>query len=315
MGLGCWAIGGIARLPVHNGSGHFGWGKVDDNESIRAIHTALDLGINFFDTADVYGTGHSELVLGKALAGRRDKGVIATKFGIEFDENARRMTGYNASAEYIRRACEGSLQRLNIDYIDLYQFHLGEYDSDYVDDICDMLDRLAIAGKIRYYGWSTDDPKRAKVFSKRKGCTAVQHQLNVLEDAPDMLSLCEEKNLASINRGPLAMGLLTGKIVTETKFSQDDFRCRWDLTHGPGANQLRQLGTLREVLTVDGRTLTQAALGWLWARNERTIPIPGFKTSKQVEENAAAMQFGPLTTGQMSLIDTLLGRSEERNDV
>jgi len=118
MGLGCWAIGG----PAWRGETPVGWGKVDDAQSIRAIHAALDLGITFFDTADVYGAGHSERVLGKALAGRRDQVVVATKFGNTFDEDTRQATGADASPEYIRAACEASLRRLNTDYIDLYQF-------------------------------------------------------------------------------------------------------------------------------------------------------------------------------------------------
>ena len=120
LGLGCWAIGGpftnVDGVPV-------GWGDVDDNESIRAIHRALDLGLNFFDTADVYGAGHSEETLGKALAGRRDEVVIATKFGNVFNSETRRMAGEDGSPEYTRKALEASLRRLNTDYVDLYQFH------------------------------------------------------------------------------------------------------------------------------------------------------------------------------------------------
>ena len=119
LGLGCWAIGG----PFWHDGHLAGWGNVDDTESVRARHRALDLGITFFDTSDVYGCGHGERLLGRALAGHRDHVVIATTFGHTFEAYTRQMTGDNASLAYIRRACEASLQRLNTEYIDLYQFH------------------------------------------------------------------------------------------------------------------------------------------------------------------------------------------------
>ncbi len=153
MGLGCWAIGG----PFWRDGQSHGWGQVDDDESIRAIHRALDLGVTFFDTADVYGCGHSERLLRRALAGRRDQVVIATKFGRVFDEQTRHILADDASPAYIRQACEASLRRLNTDYIDLYQLHLGDYDLAQAGIVRDTLEELVAAGKIRYYGWSTDD--------------------------------------------------------------------------------------------------------------------------------------------------------------
>src|SRR3981081_1824032 len=121
LGLGCWAIGG----PLWAGRQPLGWGQVDDNESVRAIRRALDLGVTLFDTADVYGAGHSERVLGRALAGERHRVVIATKFGNTFDEESRQMGGADSSTDYVRLACEASLRRLGTDYIDVYQLHIG----------------------------------------------------------------------------------------------------------------------------------------------------------------------------------------------
>jgi len=311
MGLGCWAIGG----PFWAGDDAVGWGKVDDDESIGAIHRALDLGVNFFDTADVYGTGHSERVLGHALAGRRDQVVIATKFGNTFDESTRQITGSDASPEYVRQACEASLQRLNTDYVDLYQFHLNDYDPDQAGAVRDVLEELVKEGKIRYYGWSTDFPDRARVFAEGPNCTTVQHQMNVLEDAGPMIALCEQLGLGSINRGPLAMGLLTGKYRADSKLASDDVRgdkspawMKYFEDGKPNPEWLKKLEAIREILTSGGRTLAQAALAWIWARSEQTIPIPGFRTVRQVEENCAAMQFGPLSAKQMREIDTLLSR-------
>ena len=311
MGLGCWAIGG----PFWAGDDAVGWGEVDDNESIRAIHRALHLGVNFFDTADVYGTGHSERVLGRALAGHRDQVVIATKFGNTFDETTRQITGSDASPEYIRQACEASLQRLNTDYIDLYQFHLNDYDPNQAGAVRDVLEELVTEGKIRQYGWSTDFPERARVFAEGPNCTTAQHQMNVLDDAEPMIALCEQLDLASINRGPLAMGLLTGKYRADSKLASDDVRgdkspawMKYFKDGRPNPEWLKKLDATREILTSGGRTLAQGALAWIWARSERTIPIPGFRTVAQVEENTAAMQFGPLSAEQMREIDILLGR-------
>jgi aryl-alcohol dehydrogenase-like predicted oxidoreductase len=313
MGLGCWAIGG----PFWSGETPSGWGEVDDDESVRAIHRGLELGITFFDTSDVYGTGHSERVLARAFEGRRDQVVIATKFGNTFDEATRQGTGQNTSPDYIRRSCEDSLRRLNTDYIDLYQFHINSYDPEAAVKVREVLESLVDDGKIRAYGWSTDFPDRARVFAAGQHCTAVQNEMNVIDDAPEILAVCEELNLASINRGPLAMGLLTGKYAAGTTLAIDDVRGRkspdWMkyFTDGkPNPEWLGKLDAIRDVLTSGGRTLAQGALAWLWARSQMTIPIPGFRTVAQVEENAGAMRFGPLTADQMREIDTLLGRAE-----
>lgn len=315
MGLGCWAIGG----PFWSGGGANanGWGEVDDEESIRAVRRGLDLGVTFFDTADVYGAGHSERVLARALAGQRQKVVIATKFGLVFDEVTKLMTGSDAAPEYIRRACDASLRRLNTDFIDLYQFHLGGHPVEQAGEVREALEQLVQEGKIRAYAWSSDDPARAEFFAQGEGCTAVQHQQNVLEDNAAMITVCERLNLASINRGPLAMGLLTGKYDAGKELGADDVRGAkspaWMKYFKDGkANPewLAKLDAVREILSSGGRTLAQGALAWLWERSPMTIPIPGFRTVAQVEENCGAMRFGPLAPEQMHEIDRLLGRSD-----
>ena len=292
-----------------------GWGTVDDPESIRAIHRALDLGVTFFDTADTYGAGHSEIVLGKALAGKRKDAIIATKFGNTFVEGTGEISGPNAEPEYILRACDMSLRRLGTDVIDLYQFHLGGYETEKVPEVLDTLEHLAESGKIRTCGWSTDAPDRARLFARGRRCTAVQHQLNVLSDAPAVLAVCEELDLASINRGPLAMGLLTGKYTADSRLPDNDVRGAkspaWMSYFSKGAANpelLARLGAIREILSSGGRTLAQGALAWIWARSPRTVPIPGFKSVKQVQENSGAMAHGPLEASQMREIDGLLGR-------
>ncbi len=312
MGLGCWAIGG----PFWSGDTPAGWGEVDDHESIRAIHKGLEMGITFFDTADVYGCGHSERVLARALKGKRSGVVIATKFANVFDEATRQIIGSDASPTYIRKACEASLKRLETDTIDLYQFHDNGYDPALAGEVRDTLEALVAEGKIRAYGWSTDNPEGLKVFAQGAHCAANQHQMNVLDDAPEIVRLCEEYHLASINRGPLAMGLLTGKYTAGgTQLGIDDVRgtrapewMQYFKDGRPASEWMKKLDAVREILTSGGRTLSQGALGWLWARSPQTIPIPGFRLVRQVEENCAALQFGPLAPEQMQEIAMILGR-------
>jgi aryl-alcohol dehydrogenase-like predicted oxidoreductase len=305
LGLGCWAIGGLWYWL----DGPGGWGAIDDNESVSAIHAALDLGINFFDTAANYGTGHSERILARALEGKRDQAVIATKFGFVVDEAAKRVTlRTDDHLLHVRSECENSLHRLNTDVIDLYQLHVWDYPLEKVPAIVDLLESLVSEGKIRYYGWSTDSVEGARLFAQGKHCVAIQHDLNVILDEPEMLALCEELNLASINRSALARGALSGKYTKETIFPQNDVRNdEWSRDHF-FTPTLDQLDKIREILTSNGRSLVQGALAWIWARSEKTIPIPGFKTVAQVQENAKAMEFGPLTAEQMKEIDRLLGR-------
>jgi aryl-alcohol dehydrogenase-like predicted oxidoreductase len=301
LGLGCWAIGG----PFWRGENPVGWGEVDDNKSLTALQRALDLGITFFDTSDVYGCGHSERILGQGLAGKRDQVVIATKFGNIFDEQTRQITGASGEPDHVRRACEASLHRLQTDYIDLYQFHIGNYELEKAAATLEVLEQLVTEGKIRWYGWSTDDPARAALFAQGKHCAAIQQRFNIFEGNTETLAICETHNLASVNRGPLAMGLLTGKFDQNSQLPRNDVRHSWDFKAGEQARRLQKLAELRNVLTSDGRTLAQAALGWLWARSPVTVPIPGFKNMQQVEENVGALAYGPLQKEQMMEVERL----------
>ncbi|MEW2141638.1 aldo/keto reductase [Micromonospora vinacea] len=309
LGMGCWAISG----PWAEGTQPLGWGAVDDDESVRAVRRALDLGITLFDTADTYGAGHGERVLGRALAGRRDDAVIATKWGYTFDEAARQATGEDASPAYLRSAVTASLRRLDTDWIDLYQLHLADLPVPRAEALIGACEDLVAEGLIRAYGWSTDRPDRATAFGHAAaGATAVQHALSVLRDAPDLLAVCDKYDLASINRGPLGMGLLTGKYSAGSTLPRDDVRglapgwLEWFRGGRPAPEWLRRVGTVRAALTADGRTLAQGALGWIWARSGRTIPIPGCRTVAQVEENAAALHRGPLPADQFVEVERQL---------
>jgi aryl-alcohol dehydrogenase-like predicted oxidoreductase len=313
LGMGCWAIGGPFTAF---GGLSMGWGDVKDANSLEALQTALDHGVNFFDTADVYGAGHSERLLSKAFKGMRDNVVIATKFGFVFDEQKKDTYDANGSPEYVRKALEASCKRLNTDYIDLYQLHLKDLDMAVSRDTMEELEKLVEEGKIRGYAWSTDDTDRAALFAEGPNCIAVQHQLNIFVGNEKILALCEEKDLASVNRGPLAMGLLTGKFEKEVKLPSNDVRLVMDSMEDPyymyfenrkpKPDLLKKLDQVREILQSGGRTLVQGALGWIWARSGKTVPIPGFKTAKQVKENAGALDFGPLTNDQMVEIQKIL---------
>ncbi len=312
LGMGCWAIGG----PFWDGQTPLGWGEVDDAESIRAIHAALEMGVTFFDTANVYGAGHSERVLGQALSGRRAGVVLATKFNAVFDEATRQVTGSDASPDGIRKACEDSLRRLRTDIIDLYQFHDNGFPAEKAGPVRDTLEELVAHGKIRAYGWSTDLPKNAEFFAAGAHCAAVQVELNVLDDNPVILEICERENLAAINRGPLAMGLLTGKYSAGSGVSADDVRgqkspewMKYFKDGRPSAAYMQKVNAVREILTAGGRSVSQGALGWLWARSPKTVPIPGFRTVKQATENARALELGPLSSGQFAEIEKIMGRA------
>lgn len=238
--------------------------------------------------------------------------MIATKFGNTFDESSRQMTGSDASPEYIREACRASLRRLGTDRIDLYQFHLSGYEPAAAADVRDVLEELVTDGLIRAYAWSTDDAERARVFAQGEHCAAVQHELSVLHDAPALLELCEGEGLASINRSPLAMGLLTGKFDGGSRLPVDDIRgqapewLRWFRDGRPAPEWLERLAQIREIMRSDGRSLAAGALAWILARSERTIPIPGFRTVAQVEDNLSALRHGPLSPEQMREIEALL---------
>lgn len=309
MGLGCWAIGGQFYMD-----GKFdGYGETDDKESIAAIHAALDLGINFIDTSDAYGIGHSEEIIGDALKGRRTQTVIATKFGYLGNPDTKTLQGINVTPDYIQRACDASLRRLRTDYIDLYQLHVGDIALSEVESVIDTLEKLVACGKIRTYGWSTDLTLAARIFAEQQNCTAIQHEFNLLEGNRDILTLCEEKKLASIVRSPLAMVLLSGKFGKDSILPKEDVRGAdhsWTETFfrngKPNPDAIEKLNAVREILTSDGRTPAQGALAWIWAISGITIPIPGFKSVQQIEENVKAMDFGPLTSLQVAEIKEIL---------
>jgi aryl-alcohol dehydrogenase-like predicted oxidoreductase len=218
------------------------------------------------------------------------------------------------SPNRIRQECEDSLRRLQTDYIDLYQFHVDEYDPGKAGEVRDVLETLGEEGKIRWYGWSTAIPEGARVFAQGQHCTAIQHWLNMIkerDDLPQMLAVCEEYDQASIIRSPLVMGIMTGKFNLDTTFPEDDVRHSWDLWTGRQPQILQSIEAVRKFFADAGevRTPAQIALAWIWTRSDRTLPIPGFKTVAQVKENIQAMDFGLLSNEQMKKIDEIFERA------
>lgn len=310
LGMGCWAIGGPWTWDQPGEEPYpAGWGSTDDEESIRAVHAAIDLGVNFFDTAANYGAGHSEVVLGRALKGKRDTVVIATKFGHIVNEEKKTVYGDSALImKNVRSDVENSLRRLQTDYIDIYQLHDGGYDPKLAVELRGILEDLVSSGRIRWYGWSTDLVDNARVFAVGEHCTSIQFRLNAIYDNPDMRKLCADFDLAGINKDPLNRGVLTGKFNTGSKFPDNDIRSRADFSSPEFAKRLQLVDELRDILASNGRTMAQGALAYIWALDDRMIPIPGFKSVKQVEDNARAMEFGPLTEAQVKEVRSIVGK-------
>ena len=289
-GAGCWAIGG----PWQFDGRPAGWGAVDDDESIRAIRRGLELGITLFDTADVYGCGHSERVLGRAIAGHRDEVVLSTKFGLQFDEATRTGAGADASPESVRRACEASLHRLGTDRIDLYQLHAGADGRAEAAAVVEVLEELVAEGKIRFYGTADETLEVVETFAEGSHCVAVQQQqLNVFGGNDEAIEVCEARGLAALARSPLAMGLLTREVPAGRR---DARRGRRPARHAAlGLLRRRRLPDLvgtgrRDPRRADERRAHARAgcAGVDLGADPVAIPIPGFRTVAQIEENAGA---------------------------
>jgi aryl-alcohol dehydrogenase-like predicted oxidoreductase len=263
-------------------------------ESQDALRAAMDRGITFIDTADVYGAGRAERLLGEAIRGMRHKLAIATKFGELFDEDTGSAPERAVTPEYVRQACDASLRRLSIDVIDVYLFHLRDFPLDQAVGIRDALEDLVSRGKIRFYGWSTDDVGRARVFAEGPHCTAIEHRLNIFQGAPEMLALCEEQGLGSITRTPLLIGLLTGRWHPGDSLPDGDRRSD-GFRDAEFLRMLARAESLRPILTRGGRSYVQGALAWIWKRSPRAVPIPGFRTVAQATELADSMRYGPLS--------------------
>lgn len=300
IGFGAWAIGG----DRHGNS----YGPTDDRESLRAIERALELGCNFFDTADVYGHGHSEELLGQVAARRRRAMVIATKVGGDFYSGQTRM---NFSAKHLQFAVEQSLKRLQTDYLDLYQLHNPTLAMIQDGRVFEVMDELKRAGKIRWYGVSIFEPEEGIAVIESAKADTIQVVVNLLNwrAIPHVLPMAQARGIGVIAREPLHNGILTGKYTPESQFPPGDIRCEWAQS-GYLAQLCALVGAMQFLVKPD-RTLAQAALRFVLQQAGVSTTIPGAKTAKQVEENLAALEAPALTTDELNQVKYLLFRRVE----
>ncbi len=280
LGLGCM---GMSEF----------YGPGDEGESIRTIHRALELGVTFLDTADMYGNGENERLVGKAIRGRRDGVVLATKFGIvrgSGDSSERRIDGHPA---YVHSACDASLQRLGVDHIDLYYQHRVDT-SVPIEETVGAMSELVTAGKVRFLGLSEASAANIRRAHAVHAIAALQNEWSLWSrdlESNGQLETAREFGVGLVAYSPLGRGFLTGSIGSPSDFTPDDFRA-----HSPrfqGENFEKNLKLVREVERVakaKGCTPSQLALAWLLASGDDVVPIPGTKRVKYLEENVGALQ-------------------------
>lgn len=308
LGMGCWPIGGA----MYAGDASLGYSHADDGEAIRTIHAALDHGISLFDAAAAYGAGHSERLLAQALM-HRPEAVVVTKIGIAVDEDTRQLTFGDTDPARVLPAIDDCLRRLERGCIDLVLLHDNKLPVATAEPIFEEMEKARLAGKIKGFGWSTDFSDSVAAVAARSGFEAVEHAMNVFVDAPRVQQVVQAHKLAALIRSPLAMGMLTGKYGAGTTLQSGDIRAGSNLVIDyfkdaqPNPYFLEKLDAVRALLTTDGRSLVQGAIGWLWAKDSANIPIPGARTVAQIEGIAGALAFGALPSGVMSEIDGLIG--------
>jgi len=266
------------------------YGATDEAESIASIHRALELGINFLDTADVYGPHKNEELVGRAIKGKRDQIVLATKFGIVRDPTNPGARGVNGKPEYVGRSCEASLRRLGISTIDLYYQHRVDPSTPIEETVAAMA-ALVKEGKVRYLGLSEASPATLRRAAKVHPIAALQTEYSLWSRDPEgeILSTCRELGIGFVAYSPLGRGFLTGQITRFEDLSADDFR-----RYSPrfqGENFQKNLDLVRrvqEIANEKGCKPSQLALAWVLAQGNDIVPIPGTKRRKYLEENAAA---------------------------
>ena len=280
----------------------------DDTESIRTIHRALDLGINFLDTADMYGPYTNEKLVGQAIADRRDQVVLATKFGNVRSESGAFM-GIDGSPEYVRNACDASLKRLGVEYIDLYYQHRVDREVPIEDTIGAMSD-LVKAGKVRHLGMSEAASETIRRANAVHQITALQTEYSLwsrdVED--DILPTVRELGIGFVAYSPLGRGFLTGRFRTFEDLPADDYRRNQPRFQGENFRKNLELVVhIEQLANSKGCTASQVALSWLLHRGDDIVPIPGTKHVKYLEENVAALDVS-LTQAEMARIDQIAPR-------
>src|SRR5689334_14688034 len=264
------------------------YGPTDEQESIATIHRALELGIDFLDTADVYGQGANEQLVGKAVAGRRDQYVIATKFGNRwFEDGSRTIDG---SPEYIHQAIDASLRRLGVDYVDLYYQHRVDAKTP-IEETVGAMAELVEAGKVKHLGLSEAGAGTIRRAHAVHPITALQSEWSLWTRDPEgeVLDTVRELGIGFVAYSPLGRGFLAGRFSSADELAEDDFRRRHPRMSGDNGERNRELADkVRELAEAKGCTPAQLALPWVLARGDDVVPIPGTKRREYLEQNAGA---------------------------
>ncbi len=307
IGLGTWAIGG--------GDNPYGWGPQDDKDSIAAIQRALDLGVNWIDTAAGYGKGHSEEVVGRAIAGRRDEVIVATKCGILWQEDGSEIYGH-LKADSIRREVENSLRRLQVETIDLYQIHWPWPDED-IEEGWATIAELIKEGKVRYGGVSNFNVEQLKRVQAIHPVASLQPPYSMLARGieAEIMPFCAQNNIGIVVYSPMQAGLLTGKMTKErvAQFPADDWRkAKSPYFQEPELSlNLALVEELRPIAERNGRSLAELAIAWVLRRPEVTSAIVGARRPSQIEQTVSAGEW-TLSAGDIADVDALLAKRDRQ---